>query len=67
MYGRFARAKSAWNETSQLHSRVLIASCVPLLLYSNVLSAACPVISDHLRFHFVDTRPGEVLVVVVLH
>eukprot|EP00971_Amphidinium_carterae_P204994 4068508-Amphidinium_carterae.1 len=28
-YGRFARAKSAWSETSQFQSRLLMASCVP--------------------------------------
>eukprot|EP00971_Amphidinium_carterae_P284353 5645461-Amphidinium_carterae.1 len=31
MYGRFARARSAWNETSQHQSRILLASCVPAL------------------------------------
>eukprot|EP00971_Amphidinium_carterae_P208438 4135614-Amphidinium_carterae.1 len=35
MYGRFARARSAWNETSQHQSVVLLASCVPALLYNN--------------------------------
>eukprot|EP00971_Amphidinium_carterae_P012401 244166-Amphidinium_carterae.1 len=35
MYGRFARSKAAWNETSQHQSVVLMASCVAALLYNN--------------------------------
>eukprot|EP00971_Amphidinium_carterae_P033699 663702-Amphidinium_carterae.1 len=67
MYGRFARAKSAWNETNQYQSAVSMASCVPALFYNNMLSFACTVTIDHLRFHFVATEPGEVLFVVFLH
>eukprot|EP00971_Amphidinium_carterae_P046046 906013-Amphidinium_carterae.1 len=36
MYGRFARAKAAWNKTSHHQSRFLMASCVPALLYNNM-------------------------------
>eukprot|EP00971_Amphidinium_carterae_P185456 3682189-Amphidinium_carterae.1 len=61
MYGRFARAKSAWNETCQHQRGVLMASCVPALLYNNMQSLACAVTSDHLRLHFVATRPGDAL------
>eukprot|EP00971_Amphidinium_carterae_P281844 5594731-Amphidinium_carterae.1 len=67
MYGRFARARSAWNETSQHQSCVLLASCVPALLYNNMQSLACTVLSDHLRLHFTSTRPGETLLLVSLH
>eukprot|EP00971_Amphidinium_carterae_P247908 4922707-Amphidinium_carterae.1 len=67
MYGRFARAKAAWNETSQHQSLFLMASCVPALLYNNRQSLACTVIADHLRLHFIATNPGETLLVVFLH
>eukprot|EP00971_Amphidinium_carterae_P146308 2900083-Amphidinium_carterae.1 len=63
MYGRFARAKSAWSETSQHQGAVLMASCVPALVYSNRQSLACTVTADHLRFHFTATNPGETLLV----
>eukprot|EP00971_Amphidinium_carterae_P096587 1911681-Amphidinium_carterae.1 len=48
MYGRFARAKSAWNETSQRQNVVLMASCVSALLYNNMQSLACTLTTDHL-------------------
>eukprot|EP00971_Amphidinium_carterae_P097349 1926259-Amphidinium_carterae.1 len=67
MYGALARAKSAWNETSQHQSTVLMASCLPALLYNNMLPMACTVVTDHLRLHFVAARPGETLLVAVLH
>eukprot|EP00971_Amphidinium_carterae_P080635 1595372-Amphidinium_carterae.1 len=35
MYGRFALSKSAWIETSQRQSVVLMASCVSAILYNN--------------------------------
>eukprot|EP00971_Amphidinium_carterae_P260379 5166010-Amphidinium_carterae.1 len=57
MHGRFARAKSAWIETSQRQNVVLMASCVSALVYKNMLSLACTVLSDHLRLHFVSARP----------
>eukprot|EP00971_Amphidinium_carterae_P257323 5108227-Amphidinium_carterae.1 len=57
MYGRFARAKSAWNETSQYQSCVLTASCAAALLYNNMQSLACTLTTDHLRFHFTATNP----------
>eukprot|EP00971_Amphidinium_carterae_P154750 3068161-Amphidinium_carterae.1 len=63
MYGRFARAKSAWNETCQHQSTVLMASCAPALLYTNMQSLACTVTADHLRLQFVATNPGAVVFV----
>eukprot|EP00971_Amphidinium_carterae_P191205 3794551-Amphidinium_carterae.1 len=57
MYGRFARAKSAWIETSQRQNAVLMAACVSALVCNNMLSLACTVLSDHLRLHFVSARP----------
>eukprot|EP00971_Amphidinium_carterae_P287701 5711814-Amphidinium_carterae.1 len=48
MYGRFARAKSAWIETSLCQRGVLMASCAPALLYNNMQSLACTVTTDHL-------------------
>eukprot|EP00971_Amphidinium_carterae_P054165 1066703-Amphidinium_carterae.1 len=63
MYGRFARAKSAWNETSQRQCAVLMASCVCALLYNNIQSLACIGLTDHLRLHFISARPGETLLV----
>eukprot|EP00971_Amphidinium_carterae_P054435 1072308-Amphidinium_carterae.2 len=65
MYGRFARAKSAWIKTSQHLNHLLMASCVPVLLYSNVQSLACTVTTDHLRIHFASA--GEVFIAVCLH
>eukprot|EP00971_Amphidinium_carterae_P105426 2087634-Amphidinium_carterae.1 len=38
-----------------------MASCVSALLYNNMQSMACIVLTDHLRLHFVATDPGEVL------
>eukprot|EP00971_Amphidinium_carterae_P121547 2407034-Amphidinium_carterae.1 len=32
-----------------------------------MLPMACTVVTDHLRLHFVATRPGETLLVAVLH
>eukprot|EP00971_Amphidinium_carterae_P316790 6297281-Amphidinium_carterae.1 len=57
MYGRFARSKSAWIETSQRQSVVLMASCVAALLYNNMQALSCTLTTDHLRFHFVGARP----------
>eukprot|EP00971_Amphidinium_carterae_P159084 3153991-Amphidinium_carterae.1 len=44
-----------------------MASCVSALVYNNMLSLACIVLSDHLRLHFNSARPGETLLVVCLH
>eukprot|EP00971_Amphidinium_carterae_P294125 5839980-Amphidinium_carterae.1 len=57
LYGRFARAKSAWNETSQRQTAVLTASCVAALFDNNTVSLACTVLTDHLRLHFIAARP----------
>eukprot|EP00971_Amphidinium_carterae_P275695 5470395-Amphidinium_carterae.1 len=66
MYGRFACAKSAWNETSQHQIGVLMASCVPLL-YNNMLPMACTILTDYWRLHFIATRPVCSLLVVLVH
>eukprot|EP00971_Amphidinium_carterae_P269597 5348200-Amphidinium_carterae.1 len=57
MHGRFARAKSAWNETSQRQNAILMASCVSALSYNNIQFLACTVLTDHLRLHFIAARP----------
>eukprot|EP00971_Amphidinium_carterae_P313863 6237881-Amphidinium_carterae.1 len=49
-----------------------MASCVSALLYNNMLSLACVVLADHLRLHFIASRPGdsvtgETLLLVFLH
>eukprot|EP00971_Amphidinium_carterae_P029493 580766-Amphidinium_carterae.1 len=48
MHGRFAHAKSAWNETSQRQSCLMMASCVGALLYNNMQALACTLTTDHL-------------------
>eukprot|EP00971_Amphidinium_carterae_P015544 306833-Amphidinium_carterae.1 len=63
MYGRFARAKSAWHEALRRLVGVSIESCVPALLCHSTLSLACTLTTDHLRFHFVGAHSGEVLLV----
>eukprot|EP00971_Amphidinium_carterae_P236675 4697319-Amphidinium_carterae.1 len=40
-----------------------MASCVSALVYNNMLSLACTLLSDHLRLHFISARPGETLLV----
>eukprot|EP00971_Amphidinium_carterae_P243375 4832662-Amphidinium_carterae.1 len=40
-----------------------MASFVPALLYDNMPALACTVTTDHLRFHFAATNPGEVVFV----
>eukprot|EP00971_Amphidinium_carterae_P291584 5788398-Amphidinium_carterae.1 len=65
--GLIARAKSAWNETSQYQSSILMASCVPALLYNSMQSLACSLTADHLRYRLVATRPREAVFVVCLH
>eukprot|EP00971_Amphidinium_carterae_P050596 996370-Amphidinium_carterae.1 len=68
IYGKFARARSAWYETCQQHNRLLLASCVLLPSYGNMLLLACVVVADHLRFHVVGTRvPLQVFSVTLLH
>eukprot|EP00971_Amphidinium_carterae_P065679 1301791-Amphidinium_carterae.1 len=57
MYGRFARAKSAWIETSHRQSAVLMASCVSALVHNNIHSLACILLTAHLRLHFIAARP----------
>eukprot|EP00971_Amphidinium_carterae_P162452 3220456-Amphidinium_carterae.1 len=57
LYGRFARAKSAWIETSQRQNAVLMAACVSALLHNNMQSLACIALTDHLRLHFIAARP----------
>eukprot|EP00971_Amphidinium_carterae_P034674 682374-Amphidinium_carterae.1 len=66
-HGRFASAKSAWIETSQRQSAILMAACVSALLYNNMQSLACIVSTDHLRLPFIAARPGETLLVALLH
>eukprot|EP00971_Amphidinium_carterae_P244065 4846276-Amphidinium_carterae.1 len=44
-----------------------MASCVSAVLYNNMQSLSCTVTIDYLRLHFVATKPGEVLLVAVLH
>eukprot|EP00971_Amphidinium_carterae_P250430 4971690-Amphidinium_carterae.1 len=68
MYGKFARARSAWYETCQQQNRLLLASCVIIPSYGNMLLRACMVVADHLRFHVAGTRmPLHVLLVTLLH
>eukprot|EP00971_Amphidinium_carterae_P250171 4966132-Amphidinium_carterae.1 len=68
MYGRFAHAKSAWYETCQQQKCLLLASCVLLPLYNNMLLLSCMVAGDHLRFHVVGMRmPLHVYLVGFLH
>eukprot|EP00971_Amphidinium_carterae_P256155 5085915-Amphidinium_carterae.1 len=52
----FAHARSAWHETCQQQHRFLVASCVLLPMYSNMLLHVCMVVADHLRFHVVGMR-----------
>eukprot|EP00971_Amphidinium_carterae_P344613 6485105-Amphidinium_carterae.1 len=49
MYGKLARARSAWCETCQQQNRLLLASCVLLPSYGNMLLLACMVVADHVR------------------
>eukprot|EP00971_Amphidinium_carterae_P294589 5849235-Amphidinium_carterae.1 len=68
MYGRFARARSAWHETCQQQNRCMLASCVLLPLYSSTLLLACTVAADHFRYHVVGMRvPLAVQLVAFLH
>eukprot|EP00971_Amphidinium_carterae_P014232 280983-Amphidinium_carterae.1 len=52
----FARAMAAWYETCKQQNCLLLASCILLPLYSNMLLLACTVVADHVRFHFVGLR-----------
>eukprot|EP00971_Amphidinium_carterae_P200103 3971321-Amphidinium_carterae.3 len=68
MYGKFARARSAWYETCQQQKCLLLAPCLLLPLYNNMLLLACTVVGDNLRFHVRGTRvPLQVYLVVFLH
>eukprot|EP00971_Amphidinium_carterae_P051168 1007602-Amphidinium_carterae.1 len=51
--GRYGCAWSVWCETSKQQSCFFLASCLLLVLYENRVSLACPVVFDHLRFHFI--------------
>eukprot|EP00971_Amphidinium_carterae_P083095 1643932-Amphidinium_carterae.1 len=44
-----------------------MVSCVAALLYNSRQSLACTVTTDHLRYHFAATNPGDVLFVVCMH
>eukprot|EP00971_Amphidinium_carterae_P193541 3840456-Amphidinium_carterae.1 len=68
MNAEFARARSAWWETCQQQSDLVLASCVLLPFYSNALWLECTVVADHLQFHIVGMRvPLELQVVALLH
>eukprot|EP00971_Amphidinium_carterae_P318482 6330406-Amphidinium_carterae.1 len=67
-YRRFARARSAWYEASRQQSRVIVASCVLVVLYNRMTFLACTVVSDHLRFNFLATgRPLDVCFALWVH
>eukprot|EP00971_Amphidinium_carterae_P097568 1930581-Amphidinium_carterae.1 len=64
----FTRAKAAWYETCKQQNCLLLASCILLPLYSNMLLLACTVVADHVRFHVVGLRmPLEVFLAVLSH
>eukprot|EP00971_Amphidinium_carterae_P143805 2849622-Amphidinium_carterae.1 len=68
MDGEFAHARSAWYETCQQQHRLVLAPCVLLPFYTNMLLFACMVVADHLRFHTVAMRmPLELPLVAFLH
>eukprot|EP00971_Amphidinium_carterae_P013364 263423-Amphidinium_carterae.1 len=68
MKGEVAHARSAWHETCHQQNRLVLASCVLLPFYSNVLLLACTVVADHLRFHVAGMRfPLELHLVAFLH